>query len=85
MDAAVVSGLCGQPGAAATVRSGLQSGQLSAAGSAAPVRAALDVDDAAGEVDQDRSEGGAAFPKDHLPDGGGRGAAGTVPNHSDRH
>jgi hypothetical protein len=41
----------GQPGAATTVRSGLQPGQLSAAGGAAASSASLDVDDAAGASD----------------------------------
>src|ERR1700678_3169234 len=84
MDPVVLSRFCGQPGAAATVRAGLQSGQFSAAGGIAPVSASLDVDDVAGETDQDRGEGRAPFPADHLPDGGGGGPARGVPIHSGR-
>ena len=84
MDAAVLSRLCGQPGAAATVRAGLQPGQLPAAGGIAPGDASLDVDDVAGETDQDRGEGCAPFREDRLPDGGGGGAARVVPGHSGR-
>ena len=51
MDAPILSRLCGQPSAAATVRVGLQSGQLPAAGGAAASGASLDVDDVAGEAD----------------------------------
>ena len=80
MDAAVLSRLCGQPGAAATVRAGLQPGQLPAAGGAAQSGASLDIDDAAGETDQDRGEGRAPFPEDRLSDGGGGGAARVVPD-----
>jgi len=82
MDTAFVSRFCGQPSAAATLRAGLQLGQLSAAVGAAPLSAPLDVDDAAGEADQNWGEGGAAFPTGGLPDGGGVGAESTVPNHS---
>ena len=84
MDAPVLSRLCGQPGAAATVRAGLQPGQLPAAGGAAPSGASLDVDDVAGEIDQDRGEGRAPFPEDDLPDGGSGGAARVVPGHFGR-
>src|SRR5271154_2064556 len=82
MDKAVLSRLCGQSGAAATIRAGLQSGQLSAAGGAAPSGASLDIDDVAGETDQDWGEGCAPFPEDRLPDGGGGCAARVVPGHS---
>src|SRR5271170_2083037 len=81
MDKAVLSRFCGQSGAAATVRAGLQSGQLSAAVGAAPVGASLDVDDAAGETDQDWCEGRAPFPEDRFSDGGSGGAARVVPDH----
>jgi hypothetical protein len=52
MDPTVLSRLCGQPGAAATVRVGVQPGQLPAASRVAPSGASLDVDDVAGETDQ---------------------------------
>src|ERR1039457_455754 len=84
MDAPVLSRLCGQPGAAATVRAGLQPGQLSAAGGIAPSSASLDIDDVAGETDQDRGEGCAPFPQDSLPDGGGGGPARVVPGYTGR-
>jgi hypothetical protein len=46
--------------------------------------ATLDVDDVAGEIDQDRGEGRSAFPADRLPDGGSGGAERAVPGHSGR-
>jgi len=49
------------------------------------VGASLDVDDAAGEINQNWREGRAPFPEDRFSDGGSGGAAGVVPNHSDRH
>jgi len=84
MDPPVLSRLCGESGAAATVRVGLQLGQLPTAISAALSSAALDVDDIAEETDQDRGEGCAPFPADHLPDGGGGGSERVVPGHSGR-
>ena len=78
MDEAILSRLCGQSGAAAPVRAGLQFGQLPASGGAAPSGASLDVDDVAGETDQDRGEGCAPFPEDRLSDGGSGGAARVV-------
>ena len=81
MDPPVLSRFCGQPGAAATVRAGLQPGQLPAAGGAAPGGPSLEVDAAAREIDQDRGEGRAPFRKDSLPDGGGGGSARVVPGH----
>src|SRR5271155_1028239 len=84
MDKAVLSRFCGQSGAAAPVRAGLQPGQLPAAGGAAPIGASLDIDDVAGETDQDRGKGGAPFPENRLPDGGGGGAARVVPGDSGR-
>jgi hypothetical protein len=42
---------------------------------AVPSGASLDVDDVAGETNQDRGEGCAPFPEDRLPDGGGGVAA----------
>src|SRR5208337_1398995 len=80
MDPPVLSRLCGQPGAATTVRAGLQSGELSAAGGAAASGASLDVDDFAGETDQDWGEGCAPFPEDCLPNGGSSSAARVVPD-----
>jgi len=80
MDPTVLSRLCGQSGAAAPVRAGLQFGQLPAAGGAAPSGASLDIDDVAGETDQDRGESRAPFPEDRLSDGGGGGAARVVPD-----
>ena len=62
-----------------TVRAGLQFGQFSASGSATASGASLDIDDVAGETDQDRSEGRAPFPEDRFPDGGGGGSANIVP------
>ena len=41
--------------------------------------AVLVADDAAGEADQDRGEGGQPRPVRHVPDGGGRGAERPVP------
>ena len=80
MDAPVLSRLCGQSSAAAPVRAGLQFGQLPASGGAASSRAALDIDDVAGETDQDWCEGRASFPEDRLSDGGSGGAARVVPD-----
>src|ERR1039457_6164750 len=62
----------------------LQSGQLPASGGAAPSGASLDIDDAAGETDQDRGEGRAPFREDRFPDGGGGGAARVVPGNFGR-
>src|ERR1039458_10271721 len=84
MDPPVLSRLCGQPSAVATVRAGLQHGQLPAAGGAAQSGSSLEFDDIAGEIDQDRGEGRAPFPEDSLPDGGGGGPAKVVSGHSRR-
>src|SRR5271154_3415895 len=84
MDPVVLSRLCGQSGAAATVRAGLQPGQFSATGGSAKNGASLDTDDLARETDQDWGEGGAPFPEDRLPDGGSGGAARVVPGDSGR-
>ncbi len=46
------------------------------------VGASLDVDDVAGETDQDRGEGRAPFPAGDLPDGGGGGSTRVVPGYS---
>ena len=58
-----------------------QHGELPAAGGAATLGAALVVDDAAGETDQDRGEGCAAFPEGRLSDGRSGGSARVVPGH----
>jgi hypothetical protein len=84
MDPPVLSRLCGQPSAAATVRAGLQPGQFPASDGAAPSGASLDLDDIAGETDQDRGQGRAPFPADRLPDGGSGGSARVVPGDSGR-
>ncbi len=57
---------------------------IPAAGGAAHSGASLDVDDVAGETDQDRGEGRAPFLEDSLPDGGGGGSARVVPGYSRR-
>jgi hypothetical protein len=82
MDAPVLSRLCGQSGAAATVRAGLQSGQLPTSGGVAAIGASLDTDDVAGETDQDRGESGAPFSEDCLPDGRGGGSQRVVPGYT---
>jgi hypothetical protein len=41
----------------------------------------LDVDDVAGEIDQDWCEGRSPFSQDSLPDGGGGSAERVVPDH----
>ena len=58
---------------------GLQPGELPPVVGAAETRQALVVDDAAGEADQDRREGGDAREVRHLPDGRGCRAQATVP------
>jgi hypothetical protein len=80
----ILSRLCGQPGAAETVRAGLQPGQFPAADGAAQKDTSLDIDDVAGETDQDRGESRAPFPEDNLPDGGSGGPARVVQGHSGR-
>ena len=79
MDPAVASRLCGPPGAAATVRAGLQPGQLPAAGGAS-----LAYDDVTGETDQDRGEGRAPCTAGGVSDGGRGGSARVVPGYSGR-
>ena len=80
-DQPVLSRPCGQSGAAATVRAGLQFGKAPAAGGAAPSGTSLDIDDIAGEANQDWGEGCAPFPEGRLTDGGGGGSAIVVPVH----
>jgi len=60
----------------------VQPGQLPATGGAAPGGASLDVDDVAGEIDQDRGEGRASFPAVRFPDGGSGSSERIVPIHS---
>jgi len=59
----------------------LQSGQLFEAGDSTASGSSLDVDDVAGEIDQDRCEGHASFPEDSLRDGRSGGSAKVVPDH----
>ena len=79
VDAIVLPRLRGQPGPSATVRPGLQPGQLPATIGPAAGREALVADDLAGEVDQDRGEGGLDGPLRGLSDGGGGSPAWAVP------
>ena len=60
---------------AATVRPGVQPGQLSAAIGAAGECAALEPDHAIGQFDQDRCKDGTSPPVRDLPDGRAGGAA----------
>ena len=82
VDAVVLSRLCGQSGAVATVRLGVQPGQFPASGGITPRRLPLDADDVAGETDQDWGEGRAPCSASNLPDGGGGDPARVVPGHS---
>jgi hypothetical protein len=82
LDPLVLSRLCRQPSAVAAICVGVQSGQLSAAGRAAPSGAALDADDIAGETNQDRCEGSAPCTAGDLPDGGSGDPTGIVPSDS---
>src|SRR5262245_42383861 len=70
VDEAVVPAVQGQRGAVATVRLGLQPGQLPAATGAAQADPGLDADDVAREVDQDRGQGGEALEVHLFPVGG---------------
>src|SRR5262245_7614873 len=78
VDQAVVPALQGQRGAVATVRPGRQPGQLPAATGAAQADPGLGADDAAGEADQDRGQGGCPRQVRHLPAGGSRRPAAVV-------
>ena len=69
---------------AVPVRAGLQPGNFLRQGGAAPGGASMEVDNVAGETDQDRGEGCAPFPEDNLPDGGSGGSARVIPGHSGR-
>src|SRR5262249_51423028 len=72
VDQAVVPAFQGQCGAVTVVRAGLQPGQLSSATGTAQANPELDADDAAGEVGQDRGQGGSPRRVPHLPAGGSR-------------
>src|SRR5262245_23722783 len=78
VDEAVVPAVPGQRGALAAVRPGLQPGELPSATGAAQADPGLDADDAAGEADQDRGQGGRPRQVRHLPAGRSRGAAAVV-------
>jgi hypothetical protein len=78
VDEAVLSPVPGQRGAAAAVRPGLQPGQLPAAVGTPQAGPGLDADDAAGEADQDRRQGGGPRQVRRLPTGGSRRPAGAV-------
>jgi len=73
--------LRGQPRPAAALRPGVQPGELPAAAVPAGERGALVADHAAREADQDRGQGGVDGAVRGVPDGGGRGAAPSVPGH----
>ena len=55
--------------------------QLPATGGTAASGASLDIDNVAGEIDQDWGEGGSPFPEDRLSDGGSGSAERVVPDH----
>ena len=59
---------------------GAHCGRHAHSGGAAPSGASLDLDDVAGETDQDWCEGRASFPEDRLSDGGSGGATRVVPD-----
>ena len=79
MDAAVVSQVPRQRRPAAASCPGLQPRQLHADAGVAEGGRALVADHAAGEVGEDRRQGGQPWPLRHLPIGRGGGAEGTVP------
>jgi len=79
LDTAFLPRLRGQPAAAATLRPGVQPGQLPAAAGIADERQALDVHDAAGQARQDRMQRRAPRPAGGLSVGGGGGPPATVP------
>ena len=82
VDAAVVPPVQGQPGPPATVRLGVQPGEPPASTGAAPTRADMDADDAAGEADQDRGQGRPPCQGRHVPAGGGGGCLGRCSRRS---
>ena len=73
MDEALLPHVQRQPSSVATVRVGLQPGQLLAAAGLAETGAALVVDNAAGKADQDWGQGDAALEVRHVPTGRGGG------------
>ena len=73
VDAALLSEVPCQRGAAPAARLGLQPGQLHAHAGAATGDRALVADDAQGEAGENRCPHGAPRPLRHLPDGRGRG------------
>ena len=75
MDAAVVSPVQGQPSVSPALRPGLQPRELLAAAGAAPGGEALELDDTAGEADQDRGESREPCEGRHVLVGRGGGAA----------
>ncbi len=75
----VVSQVPRQRRPAAASRPGLQSRQLHADAGFAKGGRALVADHAAGEVGEDRCQGGQPWPLRHVPIGRGGGAEGTVP------
>ena len=79
MDAAVVPQVPRQRGSAPASRPGLQSGQLHADAGVALGSGTLVIDHVAGEVGEDRREGGSSREVRHLPIGRGCRAEGTVP------
>jgi len=79
MDEAVVPQVPRQRRPAAASRPGLQSRQLHADAGFAKGGRALVADHAAGEIGEDRCQGGQPWPVRHVPIGRGGGAEGTVP------
>lgn len=79
VDPALLPRLRRQPCPAATLRPGVQPRELPSSAGAAEKRRALVADQAARESDQDRGQGGADGAVRGVPDGGGRGAASSVP------
>ena len=78
MDAAVMSEVPQQRGAAPASCAGLQSRQLHAGTGFAERSGALVVDHAAREAGEDRSQGGQPWPVRHVPISRGGGTEGTV-------
>ena len=80
LDAIELPRLRRQSGATATVRAGVQPGQLPAAIRTAGERQTLDAHDAARQVDQDRREGRTSCPVRDISTGGGSRPASFVPS-----
>ncbi len=79
MTEAVVPQVPRQRRPAAASRPGLQSRQLHMDAGFAEKSGALVADHAAGEIGEDRGQGGPPWPVRHVPIGRGGGAEGTVP------